>query len=71
MVQQGTKINIVNEFSETPRQLQPWHGAAKLVTKWQEEDTIEKYSISKEEYEEHGSEYFKEHMLSNLHYSKR
>lgn len=82
MANQGTQINIVNHFEyrnlesdDKPpavdnRLLQPWLGAAKLAQNWQKTGTLSKHSMSKSQYEEFGSEYFKEHSLSNLNYAK-
>lgn len=58
LVYENSSINIIKNQQQADKLLHPWFGAAKLVKKWQKEGTIEKYSISKQEYEENGAEYF-------------
>lgn len=68
LIYEDTPLNIVKTYEDTDKMLQPWLGAAKLVNKWQKDGDMDKYTISKKEYQECGTEYFKEHFASNVKY---
>lgn len=61
---QDTTINVVNQYAPDQRQISPWLGAAKFARTWNNQD-ISSFTISKQEYEECGQGYLKEHRLSN------
>ena len=63
--QQDTPINVVNQYSSADqRQISPWLGAAKFARTWNNQD-LSNFTISKQEYEECGQGYLKEHRISN------
>jgi actin-related protein 5 len=62
--QQDIKINVVNQYAPEERQISPWLGAAKFARTWNDQD-ISSLTITKQEYEECGPGYLKEHRLSN------
>lgn len=71
-------IRILNEYQyknlETPsdfqvlddRAIHPWLGAAKQASLWQEKGQILDFALSRQQYEEMGAEYLKDHPLSNV-----
>ena len=68
-----TPSNLEIKISENmkDRELQPWLGAKKLANLWQQEgNSMSTYTFSKQEYEECGSHYLKEHICSNRLYGK-
>jgi actin-related protein 6 len=69
MTPSDLQINIQSNIKD--RELQPWLGAKKLVNLWQQEgNSMSTYTLTKQDYEECGTHYLKEHMLSNRLYGK-
>lgn len=52
-------VNILNDLN-----LAAWHG----IKKWANQPNFKEYLITKEDYNEMGGEYFKQHLASNLFY---
>jgi actin-related protein len=63
----GTVINVVNALDA---QLDSWRGAALLATKHFTKQHLKDYAFSKEQYQECGHHYLKEHFCSNYMYGQ-
>ena len=59
----NNQVIITNQTSTVPRQIQPWMGSLKLANSMAGQ--MDKYCISKQDYEEKGSHYLQEHYMSN------
>jgi actin-related protein len=61
----GTTINVVKALDA---QLDAWRGGALLAQKYFNKQSLHDYCFTKEQYEECGHHYLKEHFCSNYLY---